>query len=303
MDSEQRFRILIVDRSGDAYRLLQNPLQWNGYYLENATETAKALNRVSYSHFDLVLIRDEHPEIDGIELLDRIKKSVRKSLPVILLVDQINSSYAVRAIRAGVHDVIEKPDNPTTLLDMIRKQLQEQQNESARKSALKALNEITMSFSFQGNRLAQPHIASNVVQTFLGDIRMPPAAMSTLELCLDEMVQNALIHGILQIKPDERHQDIPDYNEFLDNRFSQPEMKDHRIDINCSMQPQTRLIRIRVSDTGAGFDFESHLKKDLSVFSLEHIGRGITFIRTLADSVSFEHGGRTIIIEKHFKDL
>ncbi len=302
MDSEQRFRILIVDRSGDAYRLLHNPLQWNGYYLENATESSKALRRVSYSHFDLVVIREEQPEIDGLELLERIKKTVRESLPVILMVDQLNSSYAVQAIRSGVHDLIETPENPNILLDTIRKKFSELQHESSRKCVMNALSRISMSFVFKGIDLAQPHIAQNVVQSFLGDVCVPPAALSTLELCLDEMVQNALIHGILQLKPDQRHQELPEYKKFLEDRLGRPEMQGQQIQIHCSMHPHEKVIRFAVQDSGDGFDFNRHIEKELSTCSLEHIGRGIMFIRTLADTVRFDHGGRTIIIEKRFSN-
>ncbi len=302
MDSEQRFRILIVDRSGDAYRLLQNPLQWNGYYLENATEPGKALKRVSYSHFDLVVIREEQPDINGLELLERIKKTVRESLPVILMVDHLNSSYAVRAIRAGAHDLIEIPDNPANLLDSIRKKLAQQQRETSRKCVMKALNQISMTFMFKGIELAQPHIAQNVIQLFLGDICIPPAALSTLEMCLDEMVQNALIHGILKLKPEQRHLELHEYKCYLEERLAMDEMKEQNIEIKCSMQPEDHQISIAVRDTGDGFDYRKHIDKELSTCSLEHIGRGIMFIRTLADSVRFDHGGRSIIIEKHFNE-
>ncbi len=298
MCSEQRFRILIVDRSGEAYRLLLNPLQWNGYYLENATESSKALRRMSYSHFDLVVIREEQPEIDGLELLERIKKTVRESLPVILMVDQLNSSYAVQAIRAGAHDLIETPENPNILLDTIRKKFKELQREASRKCVMKGLSRISMSFIFKGIDLAQPHIAQNVVQSFLGDVCVSPAALSTLELCLDEMVQNALIHGILRLEPDQRHQELTDYKRYLEERLASPEMQDQQISIHCSMHPHEKVIRFAVQDTGDGFDFHRHIEKELSTFSLDHIGRGIMFIRTLTDSVRFDHGGRTIIIEK-----
>jgi len=70
----------------------------------------------------VVVACTELPGIDGLMLLQRLTR-IDRELPVILLSSNANVSLAVRALRAGAFDFLEKPTNPRRLLHRIKQAL------------------------------------------------------------------------------------------------------------------------------------------------------------------------------------
>lgn len=73
------------------------------------------------------------PEIDGIELLRRLKNR-KISWPVIVITGQADVPLAVEAIKQGAVDFIEKPYNADALLDAVRAALSSHEKSAAQDS-------------------------------------------------------------------------------------------------------------------------------------------------------------------------
>lgn len=109
--------LLVVDDNEDnRYTLLQR-LRRQGYAnLSTAANGREALDRLAAQRFDLMLLDVTMPEMNGYEVLERIKADPRlRQLPVIMIsaLDQIDS--VVRCIELGAEDYLPKPFNPTLL--------------------------------------------------------------------------------------------------------------------------------------------------------------------------------------------
>ena len=88
--------------------VIATALRSAGHECEVATDGERALKLISERAYDAVVTDWKMPEIDGMELLRRIKRD-RPGLPVIFITAYGSISSAVAAMRAGAFDYVTKP--------------------------------------------------------------------------------------------------------------------------------------------------------------------------------------------------
>lgn len=93
------------------------------YNLILVSDGKKALDIIASKSIDLALLDIRLPEINGLELLERIK-DVDKSIPVIMLTGVKTVDTAVTAMKLGAYDYISKPFEIQELLILIEKALE-----------------------------------------------------------------------------------------------------------------------------------------------------------------------------------
>jgi DNA-binding NtrC family response regulator len=112
----ESMKILVVDDEVKVREMLrQNLVQMARYSVDVASNGAEALIKVDRETFDLVLTDLRMPEMDGIELLTRIKAS-RPDITVIIMTAFGSIETAVEAIKKGADDYITKPIDFNDLL-------------------------------------------------------------------------------------------------------------------------------------------------------------------------------------------
>jgi two-component system, chemotaxis family, chemotaxis protein CheY len=88
----------------------------------DAESGADALEKLEADKFDLVITDWVMPEMDGLELLTRIKASEElKHIPVMMVTAEAASENILKAIKAGAANYIVKPITVRTLLAKIEK--------------------------------------------------------------------------------------------------------------------------------------------------------------------------------------
>jgi class 3 adenylate cyclase len=109
-------RILIVDDTEAIRELLSRRLAREGHHIVEAENGQSALKRVAMETFDLILLDMMMPDINGYDVLVRLKADARfRHIPVIVIsaLDEIDS--IVRCIEAGAEDYLSKPFDPVLL--------------------------------------------------------------------------------------------------------------------------------------------------------------------------------------------
>ncbi|HSR13136.1 MAG TPA: sigma-54 dependent transcriptional regulator, partial [Thermodesulfobacteriota bacterium] len=104
-------KILIVDDQVNTCKSLQAILKKRGYACEYTVSAAEALRRISEQAFDIVISDIRMPEMDGIQLLEQLKK-VQPSLVVIMVTGYATIKSAVECIQKGAYDYLPKPFTP-----------------------------------------------------------------------------------------------------------------------------------------------------------------------------------------------
>ena len=101
-------RILIVDDEELICRLLAQKLTSEGYLCVTAYNGREALSRFYKGTFSLIISDIKMPEMDGIELLKRVR-SLNPKMMVIMVTAYPEIDLAVEAMRLGAYDFIIKP--------------------------------------------------------------------------------------------------------------------------------------------------------------------------------------------------
>lgn len=118
-----RGSILIIDDEEIIRTSCERILRPEGYRIKTGKSGAEGLRELDSSSFDLVLTDLKLPDIDGIEVLVRIKEKW-PGTEVIIMTGYGTVQTAVRAMKAGVFDYIEKPFSPADLLALVKRAME-----------------------------------------------------------------------------------------------------------------------------------------------------------------------------------
>jgi two-component system, NtrC family, response regulator AtoC len=121
-DATLRPVILVVDDAPNVRESFRLVLE-DAYEVIDAPDGARALDAVRASAVDLVLLDIRLPEMDGIEVLERLK-AIDEGVEVILVTAVKTVRTAVAAMKLGAFDYVTKPFDEDELLSLVRRALQ-----------------------------------------------------------------------------------------------------------------------------------------------------------------------------------
>jgi len=121
------------------------------------------------------------------------------------------------------------------------------------------------------------------------------AAGVMIELCLNEAISNAVIHGNLAVGSEMRgsRDGVTRFGAALSARLADPDLAGRRIEITFRRDGPTGFC-LTVGNQGEGFDVESHLARKVEPRA-KH-GRGIPLIAKIARSVTSADSGRSLVM-------
>ena len=121
-------QLLIIDDEQDMLQGLQRVLgyEFQDVEVDVCSQSGKALGLLQDKGYDLVLLDIRMPEMDGLELLQRIKQ-LDPWITVIMMTAYGSIELAVQSIKQGAYDFISKPFEMQDLLMLLRKGLERSQ--------------------------------------------------------------------------------------------------------------------------------------------------------------------------------
>ena len=117
-------RILIIEDEEKIARFLELELNHEGYATEKASDGRTGLDKALEGHFDLIVLDVMLPELNGFEVLRRLRKT--SSVPVIMLTARDAVMDKVAGLDGGADDYMTKPFAIEELLARIRLILKKQ---------------------------------------------------------------------------------------------------------------------------------------------------------------------------------
>ncbi|MCA1746987.1 MAG: sigma-54 dependent transcriptional regulator, partial [Bacteroidales bacterium] len=115
-------KILVIDDEKSIRNALQEILMYEKFEVELAENGQEGLEKFTAGSFDVVLCDIKMPEMDGMEVLEKIYET-GKDVQVIMITGHGNVETAVEAIKKGAYDFIEKPLDLNRLLITVRNAL------------------------------------------------------------------------------------------------------------------------------------------------------------------------------------
>ena len=114
--------ILIVDDNADIRNILNELISDHGFKTRVAANFRQALNEIDKKLPDVAIIdvKLDKGDNDGIELLSHIKNK-NKDVPVIIISGHANIEMAVKSLKSGAFEFIEKPFDQERLMNFVNR--------------------------------------------------------------------------------------------------------------------------------------------------------------------------------------
>ena len=135
--------LLIVDDAAENRAMLARRFGRQGFRTVEAESGQQALELIGRKRLDLVLLDVVMPDLDGIEVLRRIRQQhAPMQLPVVMVTAKTAGIDLAEALEAGANDYITKPVDFTAALARVKTQLESKAAKEALSRANAALREL-----------------------------------------------------------------------------------------------------------------------------------------------------------------
>ena len=123
-------RILVIDDDENIRKVLETILEDEGYIVETAETAKKGIEKSEKEFYNLALIDVRLPDMEGIELLSKLRNTKPK-MRKIIVTGYPTLQNAVSAVNKGADAYVMKPFEVEKILQTIREQLKKQQEEKS----------------------------------------------------------------------------------------------------------------------------------------------------------------------------
>ena len=121
-------KILIIEDEAAIRRVLAKILseESDTYIVEDAEDGVQGLEKIKNNDYDLVLCDIKMPKMDGVEVLEAVKK-IKPEIPMVMISGHGDMETAIQTMRLGAFDYISKPPDLNRLLNTVRNALDRKQ--------------------------------------------------------------------------------------------------------------------------------------------------------------------------------
>lgn len=118
-DNQPKINLLVVDDEKDFLSTLSERLRHKNFEVTAASQGETAIKAAKKAKFDVALVDLRMPEMDGVKLLQILKKK-HKFLEVIILTGYGEIDSAIEATKLGAYSYLEKPFEYEKLVEVLQ---------------------------------------------------------------------------------------------------------------------------------------------------------------------------------------
>ncbi|MCC8358430.1 sigma-54-dependent transcriptional regulator [Salinimicrobium sediminilitoris] len=117
-------KILLIEDEAAIRRVLIKILteENSSYEVEEAADGLEGIEKIKDQEYDLILCDIKMPKMDGVEVLEAVKK-IKPEIPIVMISGHGDLDTAVNTMRMGAFDYISKPPDLNRLLNTVRNAL------------------------------------------------------------------------------------------------------------------------------------------------------------------------------------
>ena len=120
MNENLKKTVLIVDDEPDMRLAIRNVLKIRGYNVVESGDGNNAVEAVGKDNPDLILLDIRLPGMDGIEVLERIRK-FNKNIPIVMITGYGHIQSAVDVMKLGAQEYLQKPFENAQLIEIVKR--------------------------------------------------------------------------------------------------------------------------------------------------------------------------------------
>lgn len=256
-------------------------------YAENGRIAWEALELIQP---DFVLTDLQMPEMDGLELVRRIRRH-HPHVPVILMTGNGSEEIAVTALKLGAASYVPKQNLKDRLgeaLDVVRGAVAAMRNrDSVRELMQTSESRFRLGYEPTVSRALIGHLQDVLAQLNFCD----QVGLLQISTALGEAITNAIDHGNLELDSAMRDGSSR-YRELGKQRSLLKPYCDRRVTVTARLTPDQ--VAYVIEDEGPGFDPTSLPDPTHPENLFKNSGRGIMLIRTFMHDVHFNERGNQL---------
>lgn len=287
-------RILLAEDEEIIAIIIQDLLGAQGCQVSVCGDGQAAWERLQQDRpgYDVVLLDRGLPNLDGMELLRRIKGDASLAhIPVIMETAQGDKESIREGLSQGAYYYLTKPLQAEVLVAVVNAALQQSREyRDMADSVRQAEHPLTLlqTGTFRFRDLDEGRLLANYLARACPD---PVRAIQGLQ----ELIVNAVEHGNLEISYADKSTLLMEggWQDEVERRLRLPEYRERNVEVAFRRQPDG--LSFTIQDQGKGFDWANYL--DFSpdrAFDLH--GRGIAMARKLSfDQLEYRGNGNTVV--------
>jgi DNA-binding response OmpR family regulator len=121
--------ILVVDDDKSILRTFTRILQKSGYQIDVAETGKEAMEKAETNRYDLALVDIRLPDMDGTDLLAKLKKQFQKTVKI-MITGFPSLETGVKALDEGADAYLVKPVKPQELLVLLEEKLKDKEEQA-----------------------------------------------------------------------------------------------------------------------------------------------------------------------------
>jgi CheY-like chemotaxis protein/anti-sigma regulatory factor (Ser/Thr protein kinase) len=288
--------VLVVDDSAMDRRLagaiIQKAEGWKPYFAGNGIEALDVIPKVSP---DVILTDMLMPEMDGLELVEAVRSKYPLT-PVILMTAHGSEELAIRALKKGAASYIPKQFLAQSLAETLDQVFSAAQTRVSERRILDTVMRAETHYEVENDGSMVAPLVSHLEGDLTRMNLCEPSGLMLLGVALHEALTNAIFHGNLELKSEQRETDEKGYYRLAKERRYQEPYRDRRVRVIATLTRDEATFVIR--DEGNGFD-PSLLPDPTDPANLGKVsGRGLLLIQTFMDHVEHNAAGNEITMMK-----
>jgi DNA-binding response OmpR family regulator len=273
-------KVLVIEDDAALSRFVSEVLEQANIATDATTDGERgwAMVTANPERYSTILLDRRLPEMDGLEVLRRIKREpAARDIPVVCMTGMISERDVAEGISAGAHYYVTKPFRHEVLLSVVRAAVAEYGARRAVRLELESTaNAITLlnQGTFRFRRVEEARALSSLLAKFCAQ----PAQVVT---GLWELLLNAVEHGNLGISYAEKSALLAKdtLHEEIARRLADPCYGQRVVEVELAHAMEGVVFTIR--DQGNGFDPSRYLEFEPERATHAH-GRGIAMARGLS---------------------
>ncbi len=266
-------------------------------YAENG---ADAIEKLAQSMPDLVVTDLQMPELDGLQLVQRIRMIYPK-LPVILMTAKGSEAIAMEALEQGAASYVPKSQLNERLRETVQDVLSMAGAERTHNALLACQDRIEIGYSL-GNDAALIDTVTELIQQFLEGMDLfDHTENCRVVIAVREALLNALYRGNLEITSDHLQEASEDLvsgrTGIVDERRTHAPFSERKVFLDLRIDRQEAKFTIR--DEGRGFDHKSFFASESTSETIDmDRGRGLRLMQSFMNEVAYNEAGNEVTLVK-----
>ena len=288
--------LLVVDDEPLNQEIIAEYLDDSPYDLQTAGDGAIAWSILESQpdSFDAVLLDRMMPNMGGIEVIQRMKEHPElRGVPVIMQTAAASKDDVVSGLQAGAYYYLTKPFEEGVLRSIVDAAVEDYRRHRALVEQLQTRDGVLHMIQSAELSIRTLDDARNTA-TFIADACPQP---ERVVMGFSELLVNGVEHGNLQITyaDKSRLNTAGEWELEIGRRLVDPAHAHKRVKVE--LQRTRDKLCVRITDQGAGFDWEHYLEMDPTRAFDSH-GRGIAMARMLSfDKITYLGSGNQVEVE------